>query len=327
MKKILLLCSLFSSLFAQFSQAFHYTLDSQPEATWQEESTMPFDELILSWNAIRPSSGRFGFLVSLRQNDAWSPWLYYAEWGAPGQILFRENPPTSFAETRFGVAGPLKENGKTKNLCTGFRVKVLTSGGASLHALKSVGVSIARLSEFKIAPVGDLSRVLFENVPRQSQIMLRHPRYTDLSMPTAMTVALNYLRGNRDIDGSDFAESVCDDDNLGYEDWVFNAAEGYNRIQREALVTRLPDFAALHASLLRGLPVLIGMKGSVTGGPRPFYREHTLCVIGYDPDQRKVHCIDTAFPNDRSTAVAYPLDDFLRVWATQRNIACIFLEN
>jgi hypothetical protein len=295
---------------------------SQREIVWEQTETRPFNELILSWNANRPEDGRLAFLIRVQKEGNWSPWLYYAEWGVFGQMLFKESPEDSFAESN-------REKIKVKEgLCDGFAIKVIASGGASMSALKTLIASPIDLSELKPArlPEKELESVLLSPVPRQSQITLRHPRYQDLSLPTATSVAINYLLGRKAVDPSDFARQVLDEDFDFYESWVLNCAESAYRLGDgyRVHVERCADFETIHSSLKEGCPVLVGMRGFITGGPRPFYTEHALCLIGYDPGKQKVYCIDTAFPNEASTFVAYPLDQFLTAWAKQGNIACFF---
>jgi len=316
---------LFFALLATFSFLYEHQPEPAEEIVWEEVETIPFDELILSWNGERPrSTGGYGFLVSVRQKEEWSQWLYYAEWDSFGQIVLREDIPFIPVEAQYGI---VKTRKKTP-LCDGFRIRVFGWGGANLKEMHKLWVAVANLGEFKPSQTPtNLSSVLLQNVPRQSLITLRHERYGDLAMPTSIATALNCLLGKREVSYLDFADHAKDDDNKGYEYWPLNVAEAYQRLHWGVHVERLNGFEEIHAELAAARPVVVSMRGFVTGGPRPFYRPHALCVIGYDAEKKKVLCIDPAFPNDRATFAAYDLSDFLRVWAAEKNIACIFGEN
>ena len=49
--------------------------------------SLPFSELILSWNASRPQKGKFVFWVNIKHKN-WSGWRKIAEWGKDGQKTF-----------------------------------------------------------------------------------------------------------------------------------------------------------------------------------------------------------------------------------------------
>ena len=48
---------------------------------WECDPKFHFTELILSWNAMRPESGKMTFWVNIKHNS-WAGWQRLAEWGA-----------------------------------------------------------------------------------------------------------------------------------------------------------------------------------------------------------------------------------------------------
>lgn len=309
-------------LYAEFCQTYTYPVSSrenaQTEIIWEKLSVAPFQELVLSWHASRPSKGRYTFFISVRQNNEWSPWLYYAEWSCPGQIMFRDRPEPSLAAAHAGFIKP------TKGTCDAFRIWVTTSGGADLQNFYNFSVCATNPSEFSPSDqIPDLSPIFIESVPRHSQITARHPRYLDLSLPTAMTILINQCLGAKTIQPGDFAERVADDDTAFYEDSSLNIAEASDQLKGQTLfeLSYLPDFASLHERLSQGHPVIVFISGWFQGCPRPYRTEHAICMIGYDPTARKVHALDPAFPNDKATLTSYDLSEFLKGWAKQRNKA------
>ncbi|MDE3046551.1 MAG: C39 family peptidase [Verrucomicrobiota bacterium] len=314
-----------SSLFGEFSRTHGYPLTDRDrlsrEFTWEFPETAPFNELILTWNAKRPSEGRYSFFVSLHQQGQWSPWLYTNEWGDLGQIIFLDAPADSFAASVTDAVKP------KQGMADGFRIKVVAAEVDNLSGLQHLWATISNLSEFRARPLDrELDLILLPNAPRQSQITLRHPRSLDLSLPTAMSTAMNTILQRKAVNPSEFCEQVIDSDTDFYESWVLNAAEASNQLGSDyaVRVERLADFETLHTYLLNGSPVLIPIRGSLPGGPRLYYMPHILCVIGYNPEERKVYCIDSGFPSDKSTFVSYKIEDFLRCWNNQKNIATVF---
>lgn len=309
------------TLFAQFSEVYTHDLSSEEKetniCTWEMTDSIAFDELVLTWVAKRPQAGRYSFFVSICQEENWSPWLYYGEWGAVGQIMFKDIPKDSFAFAHEGKIAPKKGE------CNGFRIQIEASGGAYLENVESFSATL--LSHSRFIPVSSslLSSILLDPFPRQSHIMLRHPRSYDMSLPICMTLALNYLYQEKKFHPLDFAEKTVDDDTEFYENWSFNAAEASSR-GKPCHVAYLPDFASLHSYLMEGIPVIVPISGWMPGSFRYHRTEHAICIIGYSAEEDKIYCIDSALPNDKSTFVSYSLPDFLKTWAKHCNKALIF---
>ena len=277
---------------------------SSRQRVWQETHTFPFQELILSWNVIRPQQGHWTFWVSLQEGE----WLKYAEWGPDSQRTFHS--VGSFAESHQDAV-------TAKKLCTAFRIRV---EGTELDQLHSLNVCVSNLARYSLSMPQTLSPILLQNVPRQSQFVLNHPRRKDLCSPTATTTALRYLMAS--VEPLDFARCSRDEGFDIYGNWILNVAEAYHRLHSPCHVERLNDFTALHAHLMRGKPVVVSVKGMIPGAPKPYESGHLICVIGYE--NNRVYCIDSAFPDDASTFVGYDLGDFLTAWGTRRNLAYIF---
>ncbi len=292
----------------------HFPDANESSFYWEVADTAPFNELILTWNGLRPEKDGHFFFVSVRQNGEWSPQLYYGQWGSWGQLLFRDTPEDSFASAFRGVVSPKSGH------CDGFIVSV-----QSAHPIGALSVFI---NEPAISSSGkeSLAPVLLKNPDKQSLITLRQLRYSDLYVTTAVSIAVNTLYQEKKIDPVAFATLSYDQEFDAYDHWNLSAAQASAALEGNYLVQiqKLPDFGALYSYLAKGCPVVVGIKGTLGGGPRPHYREHALCVIGYDPSTQRVHCIDPYFPTDKSTAVSYSLFDFTAAWGKRKNIACTF---
>lgn len=272
---------------------------------WEETNTIPFDELILSWNGIRPTTGAWTFWVSLKEGE----WLKYAEWASFGQRSFKDSG--AFATSHQDVVTP-------KELCTSFKIKV---EGDDLSGLHTLHVCLSHTAKYAITQPNNLAPVLLKEVPLQSQQVLDHPRHKDLCSPTATTTALSFLL-KRKIDPVQFAIKSHDQEFDIHGNWILNVAEAYHQGKIPCKVERLPDFAALHAHLMQNRPVVVSVKGWIPGAAKPYPAGHLICVIGYSDG--KVHCIDSAFADNESTRVSYLLSDFLAAWGIRRGLAYTF---
>lgn len=74
----------------------------------------------------------------------------------------------------------------------------------------------------------------------------------------------------------------------------------------------------------QGTPVIVSVRGPLTGSARPYAKGHLLVVIGYDSLNQKVICMDPAFPKDSETHVSYGLSDFVQAWNRRGNVAYVF---
>lgn len=308
-----------------FSSLYQYDLSptESNQVIWEIRKTKEFNEQILSWNGFRPEVGKWIFSISLGKETEWSPWLKYAEWTASGQKTFKCAPEDSFAASYQDTVFP------KEGLCDGFRVKVTAEEGAALKGLKSLHSCLSDLEKYTVAPIPSLPFVLLSNVPRQSQNVLDHPRHRDLCSPTSTSTAINYLLGRKELDPVWFAKEVHDDEFDIYGNWILNTAEAYRHLKGSyrVHVERLSDFSFLHAQLMSGCPVVVSVKGTIEGAPKPYPVGHLICVVGYDPKEQKVYCIDPAFPNNESTFIGYQLNDFLNAWGIRKNLAYVFTKS
>lgn len=297
------------------SHTFHKSVPSAAEGEWiwELKETPPFDEAIVSWNGTRPAKGAWTISVSLFQKE-WSPWLPYAAWSPTGQRTFQSE--TSFAKTYQDAAQP-KEGG-----CTGIRIRI----EGDLKGLKSLSACLSHLAGYRQADVPPLPAVWLRNMPLQSQMILDHPRHRDLCSPTSTANAINFLLGERAVDPVRFAEKSRDEQFDIFGNWILNTAEAYEQLKGayQVHVERLSGFAALHQLLSKGTPVVVSVKGALKGAPQEYKWGHLICVRGWDPETRRVHCVDSAFLTNEATEASYDLDDFLRGWSLRKNIAYVF---
>ncbi len=285
--------------------------------TWGKAVKTPFDELIISWNGFRPTVGFWEFSVSLFQNG-WSPWIKYAEWGAGRQKTF--NAEGSFVTAHQDVIRP--KNG----CCSAFRIEILAKEGADLTELHSITATLTDTSLSVNTSLPFLPSTHLSWIPHQSQQILPHPRCKDLCSPTSTSSAINYLFKTKTIDPTLFAEAVRDQHFDIYGNWILNTAAAYEALQGKyrTYVARMHSFAAVHAQIEKGLPVVLSIKGPLQDAPLPYAQGHLLLLTGYDHERQRVHCMDPGFPTDSQTNTSYELGHFLEAWGRRRNLAYLF---
>jgi len=296
---------------------------------WHANSLNPFNELILSWNAFRPKKGKFSFFVSVKGHN-WSSWYKLAEWGVNGQ--------QTFVNSRAPLVNPkhvrveLAKGRKSRD----FRIKVVAQGGADLRNLKALFVCSSDMSKYSVVrPTLTNPTVFIKNFPRQSQMVVGHPRFRDLCSPTSLTMILNYylagLVQRPKIGGLssrvvEVADLVHDDSYLdAYGNWILNVAELFNSSKGKIFcrAQRLNNFDELYGYLKKKIPVAVSVRGTLRGGAKPYDNGHFMVVIGWSQKKRAVICVDPAFSSSAKTLKLYEINSFLQVWGRSRNLAYI----
>lgn len=291
---------------------------------WEERETIPFDELIISWNMMRPQYGEFHIQTSVRIENEWSPWFLYASWGSNGQKggnVSAENYPIQIKQDILQIVGGMKAEG--------FRISIEASEGAfieecySIHACASSIADLFTESFVKIPCHIDLK------VPLISQMALPHPRHRDMCSAVATSSAVSYLLNKNRIDPIFFALQARDEAFDIFGNWVLNTAHASAVLGKDwrCWVQRLKGFDEIYAKLQDNIPVVVSVRGPLTGSALPYNQGHLLTVKGYMPKERKVLCMDPAFSEDTATNVCYDLQDFMEAWSRRQYIAYLFERN
>jgi hypothetical protein len=285
---------------------------------WREDNLPPFTELMISWNAPRPVEGKYRIYVSVKTND-WSPYLLYALWGSEGQTSFKE----TVCENTISVYQDALEITGTKK-ATGFQIKIVSEGDASIDCIH--GLHVYTNSDASQEIEQTFSSPVYLPVAGLSQITLKHARCTDLCSPTSTTAIVRYLSKNPNIDPILFATGAWDAGFDIYGNWVFNVAQAATELGPawNCWVERLKGFDAICGYLHRGTPVIVSIRGPLPGSAKPYAKGHLVAVIGYDPEHKKVICMDPAFPSDDQTIVRYDSTDFIQAWGRRGNTAYVF---
>lgn len=299
-----------------------------PEVVWQKAGTDPFNELIVSWNALRPKNGYMTVWVSVKLRE-WTAWHRLAQWGQDYQRTFvnKLNPYVHTKHCRVEM--------QRGALGRGFRIRVTFHQGANPKNLKACFACMSRLKDFKLMyPRIKLPSVAIKGFPRQSQLVINHERCKDLCSPvsTSMMVAYFYQRfyGMKPDNPMqnyviDFAEKSHDQGYLDiYGNWILNVAQAFDSCNGDVFfrVERLNSFYDLYHCLAQKIPVAVSVRRLI-GGATPYRKGHILVVVGWNRQKKCVICMDPAFKTTKQTLRAYPLRRFLRAWARSNNLSYV----
>ncbi len=332
MRKILLFYTLFSAVnLAGWTQVYKKKLTSQSFATqrkreqflWQKVTKNPFSQLIFSWNSKRPLNGHFVFEVRVRDahNNKWYVWHEAAHWGHNVQRTFHAGLKngTSYVYVRLELPKGRRANG--------FALRVSSCNGASLQLLRQLAVSVSDFSLFvpesATAYGQGYSSVTIPGVPQYCQMILNHERADTMCSPTSTAMMSAYF-SKEQLDPLLFAQHVYDQSFDVYGNWLFNVAHAYEVSNGKALfyVARLTSFRELYQFLKKKIPVVVSVRGSLPGAPRPSYPSgHLIIIIGYDALSQKIICHDPAATNNDDVLRTYSLADFLVAWEKSHRLA------
>lgn len=291
---------------------------------WTKINNSSFTQLVFSWNALRPDKGYYTFWVRGRgaKSKKWYKWHKMFNWGKDIQESFVScfKDSTNYYYVR--LESPARE------LLDGFSVQVKAYGGASLLNLKKLYVSLSNFKEFR-SELHEVDKLTLKSLnlncmPLISQMKLDHPDYDSLCSPTSTAMFTGYMLGNS-LDAVSFASNVYDSGLKGYGSWSFNTAHAYDISSGKICcsVRRLSGFQDIHESLSLGNPVVVSIRGPLSGAALPHENGHLLLVVGYDQEKKQVICNDPAFPEDDVARVRYNIKDFIKAWERSRRLAYI----
>lgn len=288
---------------------------------WAKPLTDPFDELIISWNALRPPCGHYVILIRLLIQDQWTSWLLYAVWGSKEQFSFHDAPSNEPVRSFQDQVEVLD-----KKLATGFCIRIMAYDGATLKNFYSLYTCTSRMN----APYPtyfNSSQSLSLSVPNISQLSLNHPRSRSICSPTSTTAAIQYLLSDHQLNPLQFAKQVYDAGFDIYGNWSFNVAQAFAELgpKWQCFCARMPNIEWLWHSLKKGRPVVASIKGSLPGAHLPYSSGHLIVIKGYDAKTQDFLCMDPAFPSNEQTEVAYPCQALIQAWESRHYLTYFFI--
>lgn len=285
-----------------------------------QENIPHFKQLIFSWNALRPSQGFFSFWVQVRDatTKKWGSWHHMYDWGNGIQKSYKSS---SDGISRYEHARLELESNK---FADGFKIKVTAFKGADLSLLHRGTVTLSDVTQFKAESpeVGLLLRsVYIKNIPKIAQFGLDHSEKHRICSPVSVTMLLHSLGYTQTIVDTTI-EKAYDSGLDAFGSWAFNTAHAFESSdgKHNFSVRRMNSFVDLHKQLLKGIPVVLSVRGFLPGAERPYAGGHLLLLIGFDNSTQEVIVHDPAFDSDEKTLKRYPLSYFLLAWERSRRL-------
>lgn len=290
------------------------------ELIFKEEKTIPFTQLLFSWNAHRPDEGYFEFFIRVRDQATkkWQDWHKMLSWGAHLQRSFFSRVKGS----RFDYARFEMDESRRGDA---FQIKVV-SYEASLSQIKLLAITASDFSTFSseayVQRGKGLSSFRVQGVPKKSQLLVDHPRAHALCSPTSMSMVVESFIQEY-VDPLKFAERAYDPGLNAFGNWPFTTAHAFEHCQgaMHFYVTRLNSFEELYMLLREtNMPLAVSVRGTLNGGKKPYNNGHLMVVVGWDASTKKVICFDPAFDDLQQVEVAYDIHDFVHTWECSRRL-------
>lgn len=303
------------------TQSLHLDSLDQRSYTWTKSQLEPFDELLISWNALRPLIGHYVILCRLLIEDQWSSWLLHAVWGSQEQFSFHDAPQLAPFHSFQDQVELL--NGK---VATGYSIRVEACRGATLENFYHLYASTSHLKSSPPSWSPSLRSYSALPVPKISQFCLMHPRARSFCSPTSTTAVVQYLLSYQKVDPLQFARQVYDAGFDIYGHWSFNIAQAFVELgpQWQCFYTRMKQIEWLWLSLEHGFPVVISVKGHLPGTILPYSSGHLIVIKGYNAATQQFLCMDPAFPSNDQTETAYPWQALMQAWEKRHYLTYFF---
>lgn len=308
--------------------AIHFSKDQRARngrktaVSFEKKELSSFSQLVLSWNAFRPEKGYLSFDVRVRDKKSgeWSNWRRMHEWG--------KNLQRSYYGASDGVAqvNHVRLELEKGRLADAFEIKVRAHKGASLAQLAHCYVSLSQMDLFasELGTSCSFASLLVEEVPHYSQFCLDHAENNRICSPTSCSMLVHFMTKSA-VSAVDFAQGVYDEGLDTYGSWPYNIAHAFDQAKGKYrfYVTRLHSFAYLYEQLTKKVPVVVSVRGSLDGAPKPYLNGHLLVVVGFDQKTNSVICHDPAILSKESVLQNYPWESFVRAWERSHRLAYI----
>lgn len=289
---------------------------------YEKDGIKPFTQLIFSWNAQRPEQGYFSFHIQVRNAETkrWGVWHHMADWGAGVQqsYLSKSDGISSFVHVRLEI--------EEKRLGDAFRIKIIPHQQASLSLVYSYSVAVSDFNQFKPEQplTNQLTSVYLEGIPAIAQFALEHEDNGRICSPVSCTMLVDFLT-HREQNPIDFACKSFDAGLSVYGSWPCNIAHAFECCGTRTyfFVRRMNSFTDIHAQLMKRMPVIVSVRGTLPGALKAFPHGHLMLVVGWDNETQEVLCHDPAAETIETVFKRYPIIDFVRAWERSHRLAYV----
>ncbi len=270
----------------------------------------PFDELLLSADAVFPGGGALEAEAQVKAGGKWSPWFSFGRFDAAGGGASVKGQKNDFGRMDVDI---LKLDRKAEALR--YRVRLSSAGGRA--SLRLVGVTYtdaaAPYSSADAAARPASFKPVRVQVPAYSQMVQQVNYAGDICSPVSLSMTLSGF--GRRVEPIPTASAVLDATENIYGNWFLNTAYAGSR-GLYAFLARLNTLEDARAFLEAGSPVI----ASVTFGPDELKnsplrktRGHLLVITGFDA-KGDVITHDPAAPEEKTVRRVYKRAEFAAAW-------------
>jgi hypothetical protein len=292
--------------------AFTVEDSSKPAKLTSDEvrALFPFDELLLSADAVFSAGGVLEAEAQVKAGGDWSPWFSFGRFDAAGGGSSVKDQQNDFGRMDVDIL-------KLKRKAEALRYRVTLTPEDGKAALRLVGVSYTDASAAYSAADAAAKPASFRQVrvqvPSYSQMIQQVNYAGDICSPVSLSMTLSGF--GRRVDPIPTAAAVRDDAENIYGNWFLNTAYAGSR-GLYAFLARLNTLEDARAFLEAGYPVI----ASVTFGPDELKnsplkktRGHLLVITGFDA-KGDVLVHDPAAPEEKTVARTYKRAEFASAW-------------
>ncbi len=291
---------------------------TSPELT----SVFPFDELLLSADALFPGGGALEAAAQVKTAAGWSPWFSFGSFGPGAPQASVKGQQNDFGRMDVDVL-------KLKAKASAFRYRLTFSPSGGQPQVLRLAAAAYSDSSAPYNPAEAAARQpdfkpLKLALPRYSQMIQQVNYAGDICSPVSLTMAFNCLG----LKGGplDTAAAVLDSAENIYGNWFLNTAHAGSR-GLYAFVARLNTLEEARAFLAAGAPVV----ASVTFGPDELKNSplkktkgHLLVITGFDA-RGNVITNDPAAPDEKTVERVYDRAQFSAAWLKNKYGTCYIL--
>jgi hypothetical protein len=294
---------------------------SRPAVLISDETraAFPFDELLLSADALLPAGGSLEAEAQVRTKAGWSPWFSFGRFQPEGEKTSVKGQENDFGRMDVDVL-------KLKAKASAFRYRLTLAPSAGKPAVLRLAAAAYTDSAAPYAAPGKppAAKPLKLAMPRYSQ-MIQQVNYSgDICSPVSMAMALGSLGVK--AGPLDTAAAVLDSAENIYGNWFLNTAYAGSR-GFYAFLARLNSLDEARAFLEAGSPVIASVTFGPDGlknSPLKKTKGHLLVIAGFDA-KGNVITNDPAAPDEKTVERVYDRAQFEAAWLGNKYGTCYVL--
>jgi|DewCreStandDraft_4_1066084.scaffolds.fasta_scaffold03294_10 uncharacterized protein YvpB len=281
-------------------------------------ATEPFDQIIVSWNALCPEGSWVVIEARARLKDRWTKWFNLGWWTGDDRLFRRTSPePQKDADGRVDTDVLLLTSPAS---AVQLRVTLCARDPEKSPVLRRAACSLSRSGASpREESTRSSSGAVVLDVPEISQLSYP-PRGNVWCSPTSVVMVLNYWAAERDnplwkTDVPKAAAGIHDLRWGGTGNWTFNTAFAGSLPGISAVCTRLNGFADVEKWIRQGVPVVLSISNNVLHGRGESGGGHLIVCVGFDEKGNPVVNDPYAdLTKGQRVRRTYPRDRLLKAW-------------